>query len=257
MIWLSSMAEARPPYVGSCRRDPVQTCYDYFDEPTRPGVAYPSAVCDLIAGVFSQEACPTAGETGRCDLPGTTTHYYGRTTTRGFGMDLPVDRLCVRDGGTWVVAPDPVFTTIDGRVNIQVPAGWHRNEGSHPFDLQLFAPDRKSNLGLFVYPAQDLAAGASGTLLQSAVDDLRAKRANFTLVEAEVSERLTDRVLTTVVYVGENEALRSYYRFTLIDFDADGSPLVTALQVVVPSEWARAEPVLAAAMRTVSLATAP
>ena len=136
------------------------------------------------------------------------------------------------------------FATADGTVELGFPAGWHKARGDNPYDLQCFSADEGMTTGVFQFAKTDLAEGAmSHKLLEQQVNDLRSKRENFKILEDEQVVRLEDKTLTTVVYSGEKDSSRYYYRFTLVEFTEKPEILLVVLQVSIPSSWVKDKPI--------------
>ena len=83
-------------------------------------------------------------------------------------------------------------------------------------------------------------------LLERQIQDLRSKRGNFTVVEKERVVQLEGKRLTTVVYAGDKDSSRYYYRFTLIEFAENPGLIPVVLQISIPSDWRENKPVLEA-----------
>lgn len=139
------------------------------------------------------------------------------------------------------------FAVANGLVEFTFPAGWYENEEQHPFDLQCFSKDQRMNTGVFLYAKEDQAQDISPRdLLEQHIQDLRSKRKNFKMLEEERVVQLPGKTLTTVVYSGEKDSSKSYYRFTLIEFAENSAPIPIVLQVSVPSTWNENRPDLEA-----------
>ncbi len=139
------------------------------------------------------------------------------------------------------------FTTTNGLVEFEFPGGWHKNRKKHPFDLQCFSRNQRMTTGVFVYPPKDLTEDSSPEkMFKFHIDDMREKRKNFSILEQEQTKTLDGKRLTTVVYSGEKDSGKYYYRFTLIQFNEEPRQANVVLQVALPSLWPDQEPVLAA-----------
>ncbi len=122
---------------------------------------------------------------------------------------------------------------------MSAPADWTVGKGG-PFDIQVFAPDKSANSGLFVYRRNEFKAGSSlSRVLKLQVDDLRGKRQNFTVVVKPTVKKARDKTIASAVYAGEKDGSRFYYRFAAVEFQADKSTIVTALQVTLPAGWTK------------------
>lgn len=144
-------------------------------------------------------------------------------------------------------AASPYFATANGPVEFAFPDGWYANPKEHPFDLQWFAKHERMNTGVFLFAKEDLAEDvAPRAYLDRQIEDLRSKRKNFVVVEAEQVVQQAGKKLTSVVYAAEKGASRDYYRFTLIEFAAHPELIPVVLQVSVPSYWHENKPVLEA-----------
>ena len=136
-------------------------------------------------------------------------------------------------------------TVANGPVEFAFPDGWYANPQEHPFDLQWFAKYERMNTGVFLFAKEDLAEGvAPRTYLERQIADLRSKRKNFVVVEAEQVVQLAGKKLTSIVYAAEKGDSRDYYRFTLIEFAAQPELIPVVLQISVPSYWHENKPVL-------------
>ncbi|MEO1353700.1 MAG: hypothetical protein AAFW84_33940 [Cyanobacteria bacterium J06635_15] len=148
-------------------------------------------------------------------------------------------------------------TFADGSVEMQFPVGWHENDSEHPYDLQYFSEFENMNTGLFLYKSEDLAAESTPqAIFEWHVEDLGAKRENFTVQETEQTENIGDNTITTVVYSGDKDASRFYYKFTLVEFAEDPDRFLVALQVAIPSEWSASKPILEEIMRSARISSA-
>ncbi len=135
----------------------------------------------------------------------------------------------------------------NGSVELSFPAGWYKNPRKHPFDLQLFSKNDRMNTGVFLFAKEDLAEDlAPRELLARQIQDLRSKRRNFHPVELEQVASLKGKTLTSVVYSGDKDASRDYYRFTLIEFAENPALVAVAIQVSLPEYWRANKPVLEA-----------
>jgi hypothetical protein len=137
------------------------------------------------------------------------------------------------------------FAVANGPVEFAFPAGWYKNQKEHPFDLQCFSRDERMNTGVFLLKKEDLAQDAvPRELFELQIQDLQSKRKNFTVVEEEQVVQLEGKRLTTVVYAGEKDSSRDYYRFTLVEFTENPKLIPIVLQVSIPSYWQENKPVL-------------
>lgn len=149
-------------------------------------------------------------------------------------------------------ASEPLwFSTADGLVELQFPAGWFESEEDNPYDLQCFSKDEDLMTGIFLFRMQDLASDMTPyAILRLQVDDLRSKRDNFGVLEAQTATREEDTKLTTTVYSGEKGLSTYYYRMTLIEFTENPDIVLVALQSAIPSRWESDKPVLEAITRS-------
>lgn len=139
------------------------------------------------------------------------------------------------------------FVTANGPVEFEFPAGWHENEEEHPFDLQCLSKHQRMNTGVFLFAKEDLAEDlAPRELFGQQIEDLRSKRKNFRVVEEEHVVQRGGKTLTTVVYSGDKDSTRQYYKFTLIEFTENPELIPIILQVSIPSYWDQNKPVLEA-----------
>lgn len=144
-------------------------------------------------------------------------------------------------------AADQYIVVGNGPVQFTFPAGWHKNPKEHPFDLQYFSKFENMNTGVFLFAKEDLAQKVvPRELFEQQIQDMESKRKNFKMVEKEQVVQLKGKKLTTVVYSGEKESSKYYYRFTLIEFAEDPMLIPIVLQISIPSEWSDNKPVLEA-----------
>ncbi len=137
------------------------------------------------------------------------------------------------------------FATANGPVEFEFPSGWYKNEERHPFDLQCFSEYERMNTGVFLFAAEDLAEDLSPReVLQRQIDDMSSKRENFRILEEEQVIQREGQTLTTVVFSGEKDSSRSFYKFTLIEFTESPELIPVLLQVSTPSYWNEHKPVL-------------
>ena len=146
-----------------------------------------------------------------------------------------------------------VVTFADGEFEIEFPSEWNENEQDNPYDLQYISAKQNMNTGIFLYKSIDL--GADSTPQQTFtfhVEDLQTKRENFTVLEPETTASIADKTLTTVVYSGENEGGKNYYKITLIEFAEQPEQFLIVLQVSLPSVWDESKPMLEAITQSAS-----
>ena len=137
------------------------------------------------------------------------------------------------------------FASAEGSVELQFPAGWHKNEKDNPYDLQCFSKHEDMTTGVFVYTQEDLATDFTPQdLLQSHIDDLGSKRDHFVISEEQTVTVHDGKTLTTVVYSGDKSASKYFYRLTLIEFSENPGLPVVVLQVAIPSNWSEHKPIL-------------
>jgi hypothetical protein len=166
---------------------------------------------------------------------------------------LLVVASCAYKPGT---ANSQYFSTKNGPVEFQFPAGWYQNPKDHPYDLQCFSKDDSLTTGVFLFTKADLADSAHpGQILQSQIDDLRAKRENFKILEDIITVPLQDKTITTVVYSGEKDSLKYNYRFTLIEFTYKPDYLPVVVQVARPSQWTSDKAILEEITRSARVRT--
>jgi hypothetical protein len=148
---------------------------------------------------------------------------------------------CRPEGGAGHVS----FATSNGLVELDFPRGWYQNREKNPYDLQCFARDQRMTSGVFFFAQADLAENVTPKdILQMQVEDMRAKRQKFELVEEQRSLSVGKNALVTVVYSGEKEASRYYYSFTLVQFTERPEMFLVVLQVAFPSKWSEQKPIL-------------
>ena len=143
------------------------------------------------------------------------------------------------------------FSTKDGLVELQFPAGWFVNEKENPYDLQCFSKDQSLNTGIFLYRMQDLASDLNAQqLLRLQVADIQSKRENFYTLEPQAASYDGGKTLTTEVYSGEKDQSTYTYKFTLIEFSENSDIVLVALQVAFPSSWDTDRPILDGILRS-------
>ncbi len=153
-------------------------------------------------------------------------------------------------------APNQVFATADGRVELEVPGRWFKNPDKHPYDLQCFSPLHQMTTGVFLFTEDDLEAGFDpDALLDFQVADMRSKREDFKLKQERRRTELPGIKLTTDVYTGARKRSKNVYRFTLVQFDGQPRLALIVLQTALPENWPRHEPVLDAITRSIRLAS--
>jgi hypothetical protein len=137
------------------------------------------------------------------------------------------------------------FATSDGLVELVVPEGWRQSVEKSPYDLKCVSRDERMSTNVFEFKREDLSAKSTPrATFQAQIADLQSKRENFVIVEPEKTTQHGSKTLTSVVYAGEKEESRYYYRFTLLESAKDSSVFAVILQVAIPSEWAESKPVL-------------
>lgn len=150
------------------------------------------------------------------------------------------------------------FSTSNGPVEFQFPAGWFQNPEKHPYDLQCFSKDESLTTGVFLFNEGDLEESTGPQqVLQRQIDDLRSKRQNFTILEDLQTVPLGDKKLTTVVYSGEKDSKKYNYKFTVIEFNDAPRLIPVLVQVARPSEWASGKPILEEIARSARIRPAP
>jgi hypothetical protein len=139
---------------------------------------------------------------------------------------------------------EKTFSTSYDTVELTFPPGWFKNPEEHPFDLQCLSKDQTMNTGVFQFNRMDLEDDLSPKeLLKLQVDDIKSRRENFKLVQEENTICDSNMSLTTVVYSGDLEASKYYYRFTYIEFDDEPDTYLVILQICSPSNWKKYAPV--------------
>jgi len=147
------------------------------------------------------------------------------------------------------------FATANGPVEFEFPAGWYQDREG-PYDLQCTSGDEQMTTGIFLFLKADLADDLTAPqLLELQIDDLRSKRQNFQVLEAQQTVQLPDKQLTTVVFSGEKNLSKYYYKFTLVEFAKHPEFPVVMIQVAIPSEWARQKPILEGITRSGRVST--
>ncbi|MGB2924108.1 MAG: hypothetical protein WBB82_02295 [Limnothrix sp.] len=135
--------------------------------------------------------------------------------------------------------------TKEGLVQAKFPVGWYDNPDEHPYDLQYFSGDQRTNTGIFVYNRSDFASDMKAAdVLNLQIEDLNSKRENFVVVEPENTAKFADKKITTATYSGDKDQSKFNYKFSVVEFTEYPDVLAIALQVTFPSEWEQKQPVL-------------
>lgn len=172
-------------------------------------------------------------------------------TTPDTTSEVPVEEAAPRED---VVTA----TTKEGLIEATFPLGWYENPSEHPYDLQYFSEDQRTNTGIFVYRREDFAEEmTTDSLLEFQIEDLGSKRENFEVVEPKSTTELSDKTITTAAYAGGKDTSRFNYKFTVIEFTENPDVLAVTLQVTFPSEWEQKKPILVNITEDLQLATAP
>jgi hypothetical protein len=66
---------------------------------------------------------------------------------------------------------------------------------------------------------------------------LKSKRRNIEELEAIQKHEYDEKTVTSITYLGDIDASRFCYRFSLIEFKADDSRFAVVLQVAIPGKW--------------------
>lgn len=147
-------------------------------------------------------------------------------------------------------------TTKEGLIEATLPLGWYANPDEHPYDLQYFSGDQRTNTGIFVYNRSDFASDmTTENILEFQIEDLGSKRENFEVVEPQSTSELPDKTITTATYAGDKDGSRFNYKFSIVEFAANPDVLAVTLQVAFPSEWAEKKPLLIKITEDLRLAT--
>lgn len=137
------------------------------------------------------------------------------------------------------------FTTTDGLVEFQFPDGWFTSKKNNPYELQCFSKDRQMTTGVFVFARVDLAKNTTPEeILDLQIEDLSTKRQGFKILEDKQTVQIEKKTLTTIVYSGETDIAKYYYRFTLVEFTKSPEIFVVVIQVAIPSRWKEHKPIL-------------
>lgn len=135
------------------------------------------------------------------------------------------------------------FPTSDGRFEIGFPEGWYESKKEHPYDLQCKSKDDNLNTGEFSYSKIDLAEFVTPRdIFNHHIEDLKSLRKNFKVAFDEQVVRGAGKTLSTIVYAGEKDLAKFYYRYSLVEFDRHPELFMVVLQVTAPSHWAEAVP---------------
>lgn len=128
--------------------------------------------------------------------------------------------------------------TKNGPAEFYFPTGWRPNQAENPYDLQYASSDESLNTGVFLFKKEEFAQPVdTRKVFELQIDDLRSKRQNFQIVEEAHTTQLKDKTLTTVIYTGERDRKKYYYRFTLIHFNESPQHFAVVTQVAIPSKW--------------------
>ena len=146
------------------------------------------------------------------------------------------------------------FVTEYAPMEFSFPAGWYATPEDNPYDLQCFSQFQRMNTGVFAFKKGDIAADAAPIdTFWAQIEDLKSKRRNFKEFEAIQTLEHDDKTVTSIAYIGDKDASRNCYRFSLIEFAADDNRFAVVLQVAVPGEWERRKPILEEITRSAKL----
>lgn len=130
-------------------------------------------------------------------------------------------------------------------IELQFPKGWYVNPKKNPYDLQCFSESSGLNTGIFYHKRVDLAKDLTAEdLLELQVEDLKSKRKNFQLVEAQKETTHANKRILSVVYAGDKDNSRYNYRFSCIEFNEEPKNLAMVIQVSLPSDWHKSKGIL-------------
>lgn len=137
------------------------------------------------------------------------------------------------------------FVTKSAPIEFSFPAGWYVNPKNNPFDLQCYDPSNRMNTGVFAFKKVELASDSTPTdIFWQQVNDIRSKRKNFQEKEALQKQEDDDKTVTSVTYLGDKDATRNCYRFSLIEFKRDSSRFAVILQIALVGDWEKTKPIL-------------
>lgn len=146
------------------------------------------------------------------------------------------------------------FQTKDNAVTLQFPSGWYKNPKEHPYELQCLSKFENMNTGVFVYHMSDLAADFTPEkLLQSQVADLMGKRENPKIIEPEKTVQTKTKTITRVVYSAEKGVSTNVYAISMVQFNTPAAPILLVIQVTMPSQWKKNDPILAGIVSSAKL----
>ncbi|MDR0924996.1 MAG: DUF2628 domain-containing protein [Hungatella sp.] len=127
------------------------------------------------------------------------------------------------------------FTTND--LVFSFPNDWKLNEEENPFDLQCFSRFEDLSTGVFVYDNMDLGENASPEdILALQIDNMQSLRENYKFIEETKDAEIGDKRIKTVVYSGEQDGVKNYYVFSLVEFK-EFEKFAVILQTCIPSSF--------------------
>lgn len=124
-----------------------------------------------------------------------------------------------------------------------IPSGWGERADPQPYELRFSSanPEKKEDL------ADESTPNA---MLDRQIEVFKSKIKNFKVVEDKQTvtrnfKALADsKVITSALYVGDFEASRYYYYFTLIEPAYNKDVFLLSVQFASPSDWKKMKPVL-------------
>ncbi len=129
-------------------------------------------------------------------------------------------------------------------VSVNYPSGWYKNKKQNPYDFQYFSQNKQMTTGISTFNRKDIPKSFTPELIfELQIADLKSKRDNFKIEEAEQTIQKAGKTITSVVYAGERDSYKYYYRFTLIKFETEPDVIVSCLQVGIPSLWFNHKPI--------------
>ena len=177
-------------------------------------------------------------------------HTHGNQMLRFHSVSSLVTLLAITlilagcDGADSGVGNSVSFATDYAPISFTFPNGWRLNPDDHPYDLQVLSKSEELNTAVFVFQNVDLATDSTPLdIFKMQIDDLRSKRDNFHELETSRISELGSKTITSHTLVGEKDAARMCYHFSLIEFSDDKTKFAVTNQIVRPSGWPEAKPV--------------
>ena len=144
------------------------------------------------------------------------------------------------------------YPVSDGQsLRFAIPSNWEVRANPQPYELRFSSANPETVTGIFVYKKEDLAEESTpNALLERQIEVFKSKIKNFKVVEDKQTvtrnfKALADsKVITSALYVGDFEASRYYYYFTLIEPAYNKDVFLLSVQFASPSDWKKMKPVL-------------